>query len=82
MSRCFWPVAFKKGGFKFWAVFTEKFGMPWLIGKVPRGTGDTDRAQLLDHLVKMVQDAVAVINDDESIAALEFQSKKRVGGHL
>jgi len=75
LSRCFWPVAFKKGGFKFWAVFTEKFGMPWLIGKVPRGTGDPDRAKLLDHLVQMVQDAVAVINDDESVTALEFQSK-------
>jgi len=75
LSRCFWPVAFKKGGFKFWAVFTEKFGMPWLVGKVPRGTGDPDRAQLLDHLVKMVQDAVAVINDDEAITPIEFQSK-------
>ena len=75
LSRCFWPVAFKKGGFKFWAVFTEKFGMPWLIGKVPRGTNDTDRSKLLSNLVQMVQDAVAVINDDESIDALEFQSK-------
>jgi len=75
LSRCFWPVAFKKGGFKFWAVFTEKFGMPWLIGKVPRGTNDTDRSKLLSNLVQMVQDAVAVINDDESIDTLEFQSK-------
>ncbi|BBO80179.1 hypothetical protein DSCO28_07450 [Desulfosarcina ovata subsp. sediminis] len=74
LSRCFWPVAFKKGGFKFWAVFTEKFGMPWLIGKVPRGTGDPDRAQLISNLTQMVQDAVAVINDDESITALEFKS--------
>ena len=49
--------------------------MPWLIGKVPRGTGDTDRSKLLNNLVQMVQDAVAVINDDESIDALEFQSK-------
>ena len=75
LSRCFWPVAFKRGGFRFWSIFTEKFGMPWLIGKVPRGTGATDRAQLLSNLVQMVQDAVAVINDDESIAAMEFSSK-------
>ena len=44
-------------------------------GKVPRGTNDTDRGKLLNNLVQMVQDAVAVINDDESINALEFQSK-------
>jgi len=74
LSRCFWPVAFKKGGFKFWAVFTEKFGMPWMIGKVPRATGDADRARLLGSLTQMVQDAVAVINDDEAITALEFKS--------
>jgi len=75
LSRCFWPVAFKRGGFKFWAIFTEKFGMPWLIGKVPRGTGDADRIKLRSNLIQMVQDAVAVINNDESISALEFQSK-------
>ena len=28
LSMCFWPVTFKKGGVKFWAVFLEKFGMP------------------------------------------------------
>ncbi len=75
LSRCFWPVAFKKGGFQFWAVFTEKFGMPWMIGKVPRSTNDGDRGRLLSSLSQMVQDAVAVINDDESITALEFSSK-------
>lgn len=34
---CFWPVAFKKGGMKFWLRFAEKFGSPWVIGKHPRG---------------------------------------------
>ena len=75
LSRCFWPVAFKRGGFKFWAIFTEKFGMPWVRGKVPRGTSDTDRARLLDTLTKMVADAVAVINDDESVDITEAAGK-------
>jgi len=75
LSRCFWPIAFKKGGFKFWAIFTEKYGMPHLVGKVPRGTGETERAALLSRLVSMVQDAVAVINDDESIDMNESPSK-------
>ena len=34
-SRCFWPLAFKKGGLKFWMLFVEKYGMPKAIGKVP-----------------------------------------------
>lgn len=67
LSRCFWPVAFKRGGMKFWAVFAEKYGMPWAIGKVPRNTGDAERSRILSQLAGMVQDAVAVINDDESV---------------
>lgn len=75
LSRCFWPTVFKKGGLKFWAIFTEKYGMPWVVGRVPRRTNETERAQLLSNLASMVQDAVAVINDDESIEIKESQGK-------
>jgi SPP1 gp7 family putative phage head morphogenesis protein len=75
LSRCFWPVTFKRGGFKFWAIFTEKYGMPWIIGKVPRQTNDTERGLLLTRLVNMVQDAVAVINNDESVEITEAAGK-------
>lgn len=74
-ARCFWPVAFKKGGMKYWSIFTEKFGMPWVVGRVPRNTNETDRAALLAKLVTMVQDAVAVINDDERVEFLEEKGK-------
>ena len=76
LSRCFWPITFKKGGFKFWSIFTEKFGMPWIIGKVPRSTNETERSSLLTNLTSMVQDAVAVINDDESVDITEASGKK------
>lgn len=79
-ARCFWPVAFKKGGMKYWSIFTEKFGMPWVVGRVPRMTSETDRAALLANLVTMVQDAVAVINDDESIEFLEEKGKTGTAG--
>jgi phage gp29-like protein len=71
LSRCFWPVTFKKSGFKFWAIFVEKYGMPWVVGKVPRNTHGTERSALLSNLEDMVQDAVAVINDDEAIDITE-----------
>jgi phage gp29-like protein len=70
-SSCFWPVTFKKGGLKFWAVFLEKFGMPQLIGKTPRGASDDERGILLQSLVSMVRDAVAVIPDDNSVEPLQ-----------
>lgn len=67
LSMCFWPTVFKRGGFKFWVTFTEKFGTPWVIGKTPRGTPGPEQTKLLDQLEAMVQDAVAVIPDDASV---------------
>lgn len=73
LSRCFWPVTFKRGGLKFWITFTEKYGQPFLIGKLPRGSAQTDIDTLLNSLENMIQDAVAVIPDDSSIDIQEAQ---------
>ncbi|HDH01063.1 MAG TPA: DUF935 family protein [Nitrospirae bacterium] len=75
LSRCFWPVTFKKGGFKFWVLFTEKYGMPFAVGKVPRGTSQPEIDNLADMLANMVQDAIAVIPDDSSVEILEAGGK-------
>ena len=71
LSRVFWNVTFKKGGLKFWVVFTEKYGMPHLIGKHPRGASKEDTESLADMLEEMVQDAIAVIPDDSSVEIQE-----------
>jgi len=73
LSRCFWPVTFKRGGIKFWVTFTEKFGMPYLIGKLPRGLGKEKYDDLKNMLDLMVQDACAVIPDDASVDIKDFQ---------
>lgn len=71
LSRCFWAVTFKKGGLKFWVVFTEKYGMPHLVGKHPRGASKEETDTLADMLEEMVQDAIAVIPDDSSVEIQE-----------
>lgn len=71
LSRVFWAVTFKKGGMKFWVVFTEKYGMPHLIGKHPRGATKAETDSLADMLEDMVQDAIAVIPDDSSVEIQE-----------
>lgn len=68
---CSGPLLLKKGGIKFWVVFTEKYGMPFLIGKHPRGTSKEDTNDLADLLEAMVQDAIAVIPDDSSVEIRE-----------
>lgn len=75
LSMCFWPTVFKRGGLKFWVTFTEKFGTPWLVGKVPRATGNKEQEALLDQLEAMVQDAVAVVPDDASVDVVEAGGK-------
>jgi phage gp29-like protein len=75
LSMCFWPLAFKKGGLKFWLSFTEKFGSAWPVGKLPRAATDQERAELLDSLDALIQDGSAVIPDDGSIEIKEMAGK-------
>ncbi|MGE4319634.1 MAG: DUF935 domain-containing protein [Deferribacterales bacterium] len=74
LSRCFWPVAFKRGGRKFWATFAERFGMPWVIGKYAKGTAYADKREMLNNLTNMVQDAVAIIPQGGGVELLSAGS--------
>lgn len=74
-GMCFWPVTFKKGGIKNWAIFLEKFGMPHALGKLPRGAEHAKRMELLRALHQMVRDACAVFPDDSSIELIESTAK-------
>lgn len=80
LSMVFWPQVFKKGGMKFWLNFTEKFGTPFLIGKLPPGTPQTEMDALADRLADMIQDAIAVIPDNAGIDTLEV--KGAAGGDM
>lgn len=71
LSRCFWPVTFKKGDIRFLVTFVEKYGMPWAVGKHPRSASDEDIGHLLDMLENMIQDAVTAVPDDSSIELKE-----------
>jgi phage gp29-like protein len=70
LASVFWPTTFKRGGLKFWVTFTEKYGMPWAVGKQPRTATPDDANALADKLDRMVRDAVAVVPDDSSVELL------------
>lgn len=74
LSMVFWPMVFKKGGTKFWLAFTEKYGMPFLLGKGAPGATDEQNDELLDNVERMIADAVAVVPDGAEISALEIKS--------
>jgi len=67
LSKCYWPVTFKNGGLKFWVNFTERYGMPILIGQYTRGASQDEAQELADSLAGMNQDAVIVTPGDISI---------------
>lgn len=61
LSRCLWPVSFKRGGLGFYARFVERHGMPWVVGMAPSQASDVEKRQIARDLSRMVQDAVAVV---------------------
>jgi phage gp29-like protein len=64
LQKCYWPVVFKNGSLKFWVNFTEKFGMPILMGSYGRGGSQEDADKLLDALSSLVEDSVIVAPED------------------
>lgn len=75
LALCFWAATFKKGGFKFWLEFVEKYGSPWLVGKHPRQTAEPEKDSLADSLEAMIGTAIAVVPDDSSVEILEAAGK-------
>lgn len=74
-AACFWPTVFKKGGWKFWVQFAEKYGQAFAVGKIRRGATPAEMDELADKLEQMVQDAIAVIYDDSSVELMSDQGK-------
>jgi phage gp29-like protein len=70
LSRCFWPVMFKKGGWKFWIKFVEKYATPFLLGRYRQGASPAEQAELLAKLSSMVQDAVAAVPEGSTVELL------------
>jgi phage gp29-like protein len=66
-SKCFWPVTFKKNGFRWWTVFVEKYGGSFLLGKYPPNSSQQFKDELLEALQKMAADSVAIAPEGAEI---------------
>ena len=54
LSACYWPVTFKRAGFKFFAEYTERFGMPTL--HVDGGShGPAEVQDFVGELIRMAR---------------------------
>ncbi len=75
LTRCLWPVAFKRGGIQFWMRFAEKYGQPWTVGNAPSGTDRPARQSMAADLARMTQDAVAVLPHGSEVKIYEASGK-------
>ena len=71
LAKCYYPVIFKKGGMKLWSIFTQKYGMPFLHGKIGLGKGQEEAYELFNVLEKLQQDGIAITEEEVEIEILE-----------
>lgn len=72
LSKCYWPVMFKRQLMRYGLTFAEKYGMPYLVG-----TYDSDFVAksevdiMLDELDAMIGDGIIAIPKEWTAAILE-----------
>jgi SPP1 gp7 family putative phage head morphogenesis protein len=66
LSKCYWPVVLKNDVRKYWTIFSEKFGMPWVkINYAVARYDDKDKVNELVALINsQVQDATFALPSD------------------
>lgn len=69
----YWPVFFKRNDLKFWLVFTEKFGSPTAVGKIPGGKWDDETLKdaVLDALLSFSSESAIVVPEEATVQLLE-----------
>jgi len=75
LSRCYWNIRFKKDGLKLWAVFMERYGMPWVqasynpaaIAKSFSTDMTTAATTLLNKLSTMARNGIIVFPDGTKV---------------
>jgi phage gp29-like protein len=74
----YWPVWFKRNGFRYWSLFLQRFGSPIPIAKIPPGQDNSLRTKVLGMLQAIISGGRLVVPNN---IALEFlQAMTSSGG--
>ena len=79
LSSCFWPVTLKRAAVEGWQLMTERYGMPYLIGRYKTGATNAEVLELLDKLEDMIGSGVAAFEEGKIIEIKE-RPQYSVGG--
>jgi len=75
LTRCLWPVAFKKGGLKAWVKLAEDMNLPLMIGKYQSGTPESEQVSLLSALSAARVSGTAVVDQGVEVDVVTTSSK-------
>jgi hypothetical protein len=74
-SACYWPSTFKRGGMKFFAEYTEKFGMPIFNVEAPAGTNVDQLQEFVRELIAMARQGVVVTKGNFKVQMDDMKTK-------
>jgi len=71
LGKCFWPAIFRTNGNKWWTIFAEKYGMPWVNASAKDGVKEADIQKMATKIAQMIQDGVIAHEDNWIIELLQ-----------
>jgi len=79
LSKCYWPVIFKRAAIEYWQIMAEKFGIPYFLARYPSTFSDDQIDELVEKLTEITENNVAAFRD---AIPIEFKEsvKYEVGG--
>lgn len=75
LSKCFWPIFFKKEAMKLWAFYLDKYSSPYLIGEFV-GVNQTPNKEVAeefgDAMNDLRQSGIMVLGLDQKVTPLDL----------
>jgi len=74
LSKVYWPIIFKRASFEKWHNYSEKFGIPFLLGYYTDLMTEQERIELLDKIEEAIENNIALIKQG---TVLEFKESMK-----
>ncbi len=75
LSKCYWSAKFKTAGMKLWVTYMEKFGLPYITGKLNRMNFNDESDELLDNLSDMSEGSVFIAPEDVDLHVVDTNKR-------
>jgi phage gp29-like protein len=75
-SKCFWPVTFKKNGFRWLTQYVEKYGSAFIVGEYPQNASEQFREELLSACDELRGSATAIKPEGAKIEIISVADKR------